>query len=135
MDIIEKGRELAAELQKTQEYTEFCVAKEAADKDEELQDMIGKFNLKKLELNRRIHDREGAREDTAILNDEIRELYREIMANSSMIAYNTAKAAMDKAVNFISHIIIAAANGEDPYSVTEESLGCSGSCESCGGCH
>ena len=50
MDIIEMARELGAALQKSDEYTAYNVAKNAADGDAELQGMIGDFNLKKLSL-------------------------------------------------------------------------------------
>ena len=51
MDVIAMARELGAALQQSDEYTAYNVAKNAADGDEVLQEMIGEFNLKKLSLS------------------------------------------------------------------------------------
>ncbi|MEG1932309.1 MAG: YlbF family regulator, partial [Pygmaiobacter sp.] len=68
------------------------------------------------------------------INDKIHELYLAIMNNESMVAYNQAKNQMDGLMQYITEILTAAVNGEDPTTV-ERSSGCSGSCGSCGGCH
>ena len=53
-ELVEKARELGVAIQDTDEFTAFIVAKTAADKSEKLQDKLGQFNLKKLDLNRAI---------------------------------------------------------------------------------
>ena len=53
-ELVEKARELGVAIQDTDEFSAFIVAKTAADKSEKLQDKLGQFNLKKLDLNRAI---------------------------------------------------------------------------------
>ena len=67
MDIIEMARELGAALQKSDEYTAYNVAKNAADSDTELQGMIGDFNLKKLSLSAEVQKEDKDQEKLAAM--------------------------------------------------------------------
>ena len=58
----------------------------------------------------------------------MREVYGKIMADPVMDRYMTAKEAADSFVNEIYGILNYAITGEEPG-------GCTGSCETCGGCH
>ena len=60
--------------------------------------------------------------------DKLREVYGKIMADPVMDRYMTAKEAADSFVNEIYGILNYAITGEEPG-------GCTGSCETCGGCH
>ena len=110
-------------------------AKSAADGDEELQKLIGDFNLKKITLSQEVQKSEKNEERINQLNTEVRSLYKAIMANPSMLAYNTTKNELDRVLNFIQQIVVYSANGEDPFTIQEETEGCTGSCSSCSGCH
>ncbi len=134
MDIIEMARELGAALQKSDEYTAYNVAKNAADNDAELQGMIGDFNLKKLSLNAEVQKEEKDPAKLAALNEEVRSIYARIMAHPTMMAYNTTKEELDRILNFIQQIIVYSANGEDPATIQEETS-CGGDCSGCSGCH
>ncbi len=127
MDVIAMARELGAALQQSDEYTAYNVAKNAADGDEVLQEMIGEFNLKKLSLSTEVQKEEKDQKKLAALNEEVRSLYGRIMAHPTMAAYNTTKEELDRLLNFIQQIIVYSANGEDPATIEEEtSCGCSG---------
>ncbi len=134
MDVITMARELGAALQKSDEYTAYVLAKSAADGDAELQRMIGDFNLKKLSLSAEIQKEEKDGEKISALNDEIRGLYEEIMSQPAMLAYNTTKNELDRLLNFIQQIVVYSANGEDPFTIQEETS-CGGDCSGCSGCH
>ncbi len=125
MDVIAMARELGAALQQSDEYTAYNVAKNAADGDEVLQEMIGEFNLKKLSLSTEVQKEEKDQKKLAALNEEVRSLYGRIMAHPTMAAYNTTKEELDRLLNFIQQIIVYSANGEDPATIEEET--------SCGG--
>ena len=131
--LIEKARELGLAIQDTDEFTAFLVAKTAADNSEELQDKLGRFNLKKLDLNRAITAEEKDPSRVAELNGEVKKLYEEIVSDPLMIAYSTPKDELDVVVRFILQIIQGSADGENPYEIEEQS--CGGDCSSCGGCH
>lgn len=132
-ELIEKTRELGVAIQDTDEFTAFIVAKTAADKSEKLQDKLGQFNLKKLDLNRAIIADEKDNEKIAALNAEVKTLYEEIVSDPLMIAYSTTKDELDGMVRFMMQIIEGSANGENPYEIEEQA--CGGDCSACGGCH
>ena len=121
-ELIEKARELGVGIQDTDEFTAFIVAKTAADKSEILQDKLGQFNLKKLDLNRAIIAEEKDNEKIAELNAEVKRLYEEIVSDPLMIAYSTTKDELDGVVRFIMQIIEGSAAGENPYEIEEQAL-------------
>ena len=134
MDVIAMARELGAALQQSDEYTAYNVAKNAADGDEVLQEMIGEFNLKKLSLSTEVQKEEKDQEKLAALNEEVRTIYAKIMAHPTMAAYNTTKSELDRLLNFLQQILVYSANGEDPATIQEETS-CGGDCSGCSGCH
>ena len=128
-----RQRQMCIRDRDTDEFTAFIVAKTAADKSETLQDKLGQFNLKKLDLNRAIVADEKDAEKIAELNGEVKKLYEEIVSDPLMIAYSTTKDELDGVVRFILQIIQGSADGENPYEIEEQS--CGGDCSACGGCH
>ena len=134
MDVIAMARELGAAIQRSDEYTAYNVAKNAADSDAELQGMIGDFNLKKLSLSAEVQKEDKDPEKLAALNEEVRSVYARITAHPTMMAYNTTKEELDRILNFIQQIIVYSANGEDPATIQEETS-CGGDCSGCSGCH
>ncbi len=135
MTVIEMARELGKLIQQDERYAEYYRAKAANDADEELQQMIQEFNLKRMQLNSEMskNDKDGAL--LSRLDDEIKVLYGNIMANGNMTAFNSAKDAMDSMLSQINMIITYSANGEDPATCPSEQVSCGGDCGSCGGCH
>ncbi len=134
MDIIKMARELGKEIQKDPRYTAYNNAQAKADADTELQDLIGKFNLKKIDLQNEIQNPDKTQESLRAIDAVLKDLYAKIMENDNMVAYNVAKREMDNMLNFVQEIITAAANGEDPDTVEENTSSCTGSCSTCGGC-
>lgn len=134
MDIIEMARQLGAAIQQSDEYTAYNVAKNAADNDQLLQQMIGEFNLKKLSLSAEVQKEDKDQLKLAALNEEVRAIYGRIMSHPTMAAYNTTKEELDRVLNFIQQIIVYSANGEDPAAIQEETS-CGGDCSGCSGCH
>ena len=98
-----------------------------------LEELIGRFNLRRIELNNRLGKEEKDTDRIAELDKEIKSIYDEVMQNENMRAYNTAKAEVDQLMAFINAILSAGVNGENPDEVDESA--CTGNCASCGGCH
>ena len=96
--------------------------------------LIGEFNLARMDLNNEIGKSE--RDDARIteLNEKVNNLYGQIMGDEGMTAYNEAKRECENLVNYIDAIINTAMNGGDPMTVQEPSASCTGS-STCGGCH
>ena len=137
MNVIEKARELGVLIQQDERYSAYYAAKEANDKDENLQDMINEFNMKRMQLNAEVSKENKNEERLSELDDAIKSLYGTIMANENMINYNKAKADMDSLLNQINMRITYSANGEDPLTCPceEVNVSCGGDCSACGGCH
>lgn len=135
MDVIKLTRELGKAIQEDDNYKLFTAAKEKADSDAGLQDLIGKFNLKRMDMSNAVSSQEPNQEKLEALDKELKELYDTVMKNPTMIEFNATKKAVDNMMNFINQILTASINGEDPFTVEEATHECSGSCGSCGGCH
>jgi len=133
MDIIEMTRALGKAIQQDERYIRLSLARDNNDNDEKLQEMIGKFNLKRVEVNQEAArpDKDQAKLDG--LNESIRALYKEIMENPNMVEFNAAKEEIDGLMNFINQILVLSVNGQDPDTIEQSS--CSGSCATCAGCH
>ncbi|MDF2566615.1 MAG: hypothetical protein K0R90_71 [Oscillospiraceae bacterium] len=134
MEVIKMARELGKEIQKTEEYKNLNAAKAANDLDKELEDLIGKFNLKRIELNTEMGKQQKDEDKLKRLDKEINEVYSQIMSNKNMMAYNSAKQEMDGLMNQVSAILSMSVNGQDPDTCEVQSA-CGGSCSSCAGCH
>lgn len=134
MNVIDKARELGKMIQEDERYAVYCKAKEANDSDEKLQQMINEFQNKRMELNIEMSKDDRSAERLTELDNAIKSLYGEIMANENMAAYNEAKNAMDDMLSRINMVITYSANGEDPMTCPTEQQGCGGSCSTCGGC-
>lgn len=136
MDIIDLARNFGKEIQKTDEYLDLMQAKQNNDNDIELNDLIGKFNLLKFEIQRMLSDNSDQQEKINAKNSELSEIYEKIMKNENMVAFNKASEKMDTVMNRINSILMAAVNGEDPMLFSEiNDLGCNGSCDGCSKCH
>ena len=132
MDCIDLFKRAAVALQTDPRYLALDQARKANDKDEELQNLIGEFNLARMDLNNEIGKSE--RDDARIteLNEKVNNLYGQIMGDEGMTAYNEAKRDCENLVNYIDAIINTAMNGGDPMTVQEPSASCTGSCSTCG---
>ena len=134
MDVIVKARELGKAIQQDERFIRYAKARLANDDDKELQDAIGEFNLVRMELDREVNSDEKNDDKVKELNEKLRKVYSSVMSSPAMVEYNTAKAALDTLVNEINVIISKSIDGEDP-DTCDTSSGCTGSCDSCGGCH
>ncbi len=135
MDVIQSMKDFCTELQKDERYLAFLHAKEATDRNQLLQDKVGEFNLKRMNLNEQLGKPEKDLDKIRELDTEIRALYNEVMAMPDMVAYNEAKAELDGLVQHISNILSMAVNCEDPQSYDPDAASCGGDCAGCAGCH
>ncbi len=134
MDIIAMARELGKAIQQDERYKRIDAAKTANDKDEELQQLIQKFNMKRSELSVEMAQENKNPEKLNQLDRELKAVYQEVMQNPNMAEFNAAKVEVDDMMNYISTILYGAVNGEDPDTI-EPQQGCGGDCAGCAGCH
>lgn len=135
MDCIEMFKRAAQAMKTDERYLALDAARRATDEDASLQDMIGQFNLARMDMNNEISKDERDDARISALNDKINNLYGRIMSHEKMLAYNNAKRECESMINYIDAIINTAMNGGDPMTVEEPSAECTGSCSTCGGCH
>lgn len=135
MDIIRMTRDLAKEIQAGEEYKAYVAAKEANDNDQELQNMIEEFNLVRVKLSNAMQQENPDNEEVTRLDKQLKEIYTKVMGNPHMMDFNIAKQDLDNLMNTVSGILMLSVNGEDPETCDPNAHSCSGSCDSCGGCH
>ena len=133
--LILKARELGQAVQESELYLNMQQKSALVDTDAGLQDLIGKFNLVKINLNNQLQAGEKDQAEVERIQGELRELYAQIMDNPNMIAFNAAKQEIDGAMTKVNMILSHAVNGEDPMTMDVDASGCGGSCSSCAGCH
>ena len=135
MDVIELARELGKAIQQDERFLAMQIARQNSDNDDELQQLIGEFNLKRMAINNEAAKENRDEAKLQQLNSELRETYAKVMQNKNMNAYNEAKELMDNMLKRINAIISISAEGVDPEiaDLTEDT--CGGSCSSCAGCH
>ena len=132
--VIEMTRELGKLIQQDAIYTAYVAAREKNDNDPELQKMISEFNDLRVELAGEMSKDDKNAEKLTQLDDDIKNLYGSIMGSELMMEFEAAKAEMDSMLSQINTVITQCANGEDP-DTCPVTTGCTGSCESCAGCH
>ncbi len=132
---IKAARQLGVEIQKTDAYKNLIAATAANDNDQDLQKLIGDFNLKRVDINQEVTKPDKDNERINKLDAELKELYNSIMENENMKAYNEAKQQVDVMMNQITTLLSMTIAGEDPLTCDPAPSGCSGSCSTCGGCH
>lgn len=132
MTVIEMARELGKVIQESDEYKALAAARVASDNDGALQDKIGQFNLIRMKMDIESGKPDADNAKITALNDELMQVYTEIMGSEEMTAFNQAKKTMDALMNQVTSLLTAAVNGEDP--ATFDPNACTGSCATCGGC-
>ena len=137
MDAIKSARELGKAIQADERFKAYFAAKDKNDTDEALQDLIGEFNLQRMNLTEMASkgDKEQAKVDE--LNEKMRETYNQIMSNENMRAFSAAKAEIDILINHVNQIIAMCCDGADPDTCepAPPKGGCGSGCGSCGGCN
>ena len=135
MDVIKAARNLGAAMQEDERFIEYAKTKLALDSNEELQDLVGKFNVARMNIERLGEQEERDEEKFREANLELREIYDSIMNNETMKAYNDAKLGVDKMLADVMAIIQMCSEGADPETCEIPEGGCTGSCSTCAGCH
>lgn len=135
MGILEATRKLGEEIQKDEHFIAYAKAKIEVDNNKELQDKIGEFNITRMNLEQESEKETRDEEKIKELNESLRNIYSAVMGSKAMLDFNTAKADLDHIINDVNSVIMQCVDGADPKTVEPETHSCSGSCDSCGGCH
>lgn len=135
MDLEKMTRELGKAIQASEQYKAMQEALAANEADTELNDMMGKIELIRLQFSQETQKETPDQEKLQQYDKEFKETYTAIMGRPTMMAYNIARQDVDEMMQRISGILALCVNGEDPDTCSPEAHNCSGSCSTCGGCH
>ena len=135
MTVLDAVRNLGEAIQSDERFLRYAKAKLNNDKNEKLQEFIGEFNVVRMNLDEVMSAEDRDEKKVQELNEKLRDVYMKIMSDSGMTEYNEAKTQLDTMLNDINSVIMQCVDGADPKTVEPEVHSCSGSCESCGGCH
>lgn len=132
MEVIEIARELGQALSEDKRCKRIQAAKAANDNDAELQELIGEFNLKKIQLNNEFNKdpEQQSKEKMSKIEQELKDVYSKIMGTPGMVEFTEAKKDMDELIGHINSIIQMSVSGE-----VDQGGNCAGNCSSCAGCH
>ena len=114
MDVIELTRNLGHAIQQEESFKKLMKAQNACDQDQSLQDLIGDFNLKRMNLSNLSAEEENDTEKISRLNVELRDCYDTIMRNENMAAYNEAKDEFDAMMQRVTAIFAGQRPGRRP---------------------
>ena len=134
-DVIKLARELGAALQADARYEKLMQARKVNDEDEELQNLIGEFNMIMLKAQQEAEKEEKDEAKMQAYNEQYVAAYQKIMANENMAAYQAAQSELEAVVNTVNGIIAMSLNGEDPMTSDPDAQNCTHDCSTCGGCH
>lgn len=125
MSILDKTRELGEMIQESEEMKAFKAAEAAQKADEATQEHMREFNLKRLNLARKMQNGELSREDAVEANNKS---FDELCEKAPLIReYVEAKQKLDTMVQQVNQII--------NYYITGQTGDCTHDCSTCGGCH
>ena len=126
MNIIEKAHELGKLILECPEMLEMKRAEEAQQNDDEAQELLKEFNLKRMNLIRDMQSEKITREEAAKMNTDA---FNEMLEKSKVMKdYVEAKKSFDAVINELNGVINFYITGQEPG-------GCTHDCSSCGGCH
>lgn len=135
MDLIQMARELGAAIQQDARYLKFMQAHEANEKDNALNELIGKIQLVHMNYNHEAAKEDKDEEKLKAYDAEFNTLYNEVMCNPNMRRYEKARDEVDELMKEITGILTLCVRGEDPMTCDPNAGSCGGDCGSCGGCH
>ena len=137
MDIIKLTRELGKAIQADERYAKFVAARETNEKDDELNELIGKMQLIHMSYQHEASKEDANEQKLTAYEEEFMALREKIMNNQNMINYEKARMDIDDMMNYIVAILTECIKGEDPETCEPpQEHSCGGNCSSCSSdCH
>ena len=133
MDKIERlARDLGAAIQEDIRYTAYMQAREANEKDNELNELMGKVQLIHMSYGHEASKGEDAdQEKLAAYEKEFNECFTLVKNNLTMVKYEAARDELDALMKYVTGILSMCACGEDPETCSPETQSsCNGDCGS-----
>jgi len=121
-NILEKARELGQLIKESPEMQRMNAAEAAFEQDAALQALIDEYQAQE---RASLVSTDDAFSEA--ITQRMQELYAQVEANPVYAEYIAAQTEVNRLMNLV--------NSEINFVITGQREGCSGSCESCAGCH
>lgn len=132
MDVIfEKTRELGQALLESEAYTKMKEAEEKAMQNIEAAEMMALYLEKRSEIQTMMEDENPDPAAMKRLSDEMDEVQQKLQMVDDIVALTAARAEFNGLIGQINQVLQFIVTGR----MTDEEGGCTGSCNSCSGCH
>lgn len=132
MDIIfEKTRELGQALLESEAYTKMKEAEEKAMQNIEAAEMMALYLEKRSEIQAMMENENPDPAAMKRLSDEMDEVQQKLQMVDDIVALTAARAEFNGLIGQINQVLQFIVTGR----MTDEEGGCTGSCNSCSGCH
>lgn len=129
MDILEMAKELGKAIADSDLMAAVKKAEDVQNNDEKAQQLIGEYNLKRMQLAQRVQKEDVTQEELEAVQKELSDEFDKLMQYSVISDYITARKELDAVLEQVNNVISFYVTGKTPDG------GCSGSCSSCSGCH
>ena len=96
MDIIKLTRELGKAIQADERYAKFVAARETNEKDDELNELIGKMQLIHMSYQHEASKEDANEQKLTAYEEEFMALREKIMNNQNMVNYEKARMDIDE---------------------------------------
>ena len=127
-EIFEKARELGEAIIESKEYKELKKAEMEQENDPEAMKLLADYSALRSKLAEEIQKGEVAQDRMAQIRQDLEDAYEKVTENDHIVAYINAQRLFQSIIDQMNNIISFHITGKMPG-------GCSGSCDSCGGCH
>lgn len=127
-EIIEKAKELGALLQTSEQVQKYNAAKDAYEKDEDVQKLIKEFNMHRMTMANLADAEDQDPSRVAEIEERIKAVYGKIMENENMVMMQSASKAVEELLGQVNGVLSFYITGEQPSECTHD-------CSTCGGCH
>ena len=127
MELFTLAKTLGQALKNDERMVAFAAAKEAYEKDEQLQKLSSEYQIQQLALGQELAKTER---DTLLidtLQGRIDELYKTISEHPTYLELLRTQKAVNDLMNQVNRTIESEISGEEPR--------CTHDCSTCGGCH
>ncbi len=136
MDVIAITRELGKAIQADERYAKFVVAREANEKDDALNELVGRMQLVHMSYQHEASKEDANEQKLEAYEEEFMGIREKIIVNENMNNYEAARAEIDAMMNYNVGLLTECVRGEDPETCEPpKEHECGGECSSCGGCH
>lgn len=127
-EIFEKARELGEAIIESKEYKELKKAEMEQENDPEAMKLLADYSALRSKLAEEIQKGEVAEDRMAEIRQALEDAYEKVTENDHIVAYINSQRIFQSIIDQMNNIISFHITGKMPGS-------CSGSCDSCGGCH